>query len=111
MLKKIGIPAVALFGLMALASPPKASAAVRFGIAIGGPVYRAPAPVYRYADPYYAAPYDYGYAAPVYAPAPVLSFGFGSGYGYGYRNYDRDRYYNRGFRGNEFRGRGFEHRR
>jgi hypothetical protein len=100
MLKKIGFSALALFAVMVLASPPRASAAVRFGLVVGGPVYRAPAPVYSYpyADPYYAAPaYDYGYVA----PAPLYSYPYGYyGGGYGFR--DHDRYLDRG---HQYRGR------
>lgn len=51
--KKLSIPVVALLGMLVLLTPPQASARVRFGISIGGPVYTAP-----------VAPYSYGYAYP-----------------------------------------------
>ena len=96
MLKKIGLPMLALAGMLVFAAPPKADARVRFGIGIGGPVYTAPVPAYPYG---YAAPYAYGpnyYAAPApvypydygYAPYAYpyygggVSFGFGGGHGY-----------------------------
>jgi len=50
MLKKIGLPVMALAAMLAVA-PHQAKAAVRFGIVIGAPAY----PVY-----------------PVYPPAPVV---------------------------------------
>ena len=114
MFKKLGFAAVALFGLMVLANPPQASAAVRFGVVVGGPVYTAPAPVYSYpdpyADPYYSYPPSYGYG--YVAPAPVYSYPYSYGYGYyggyGYRDHyrDYDRRYDRGYRGGYgFRGR------
>ena len=54
MLKKIGLPAIALLGMLSFA-PHKADAAVRFGVYVGAPVYRAP--VY-----------------PVCPPAPVVVY-------------------------------------
>ena len=54
MLRKLGIPALALAALMTIV--PAASAGVRFRVGIGGPVY-APAPYYGYYyNPYYAYP-------------------------------------------------------
>ncbi|MGO4885311.1 MAG: hypothetical protein ACLP59_31470 [Bryobacteraceae bacterium] len=50
MLKKIGVPVIALIGMLAMA-PHSASAAVRFGVVVGAPAY----PVY-----------------PVCRPAPVV---------------------------------------
>ncbi len=50
MLKKIGLPVIALAGMLAMA-PHQANAAVRFGFTVGAPVY----PVY-----------------PVCRPAPVV---------------------------------------
>jgi hypothetical protein len=47
MLKKIGLPVIALLGMLAMA-PHQANAGVRFGVAIGAPAYRYrvyPAPV------------------------------------------------------------------
>ncbi len=109
MLKKIGLPMLALAGLLAFAAPRAAEARVHIGVAIGGPVYAAPVAPYAY-------PYQYGYAPPAYAdpyyappayvaPAPVvvnpyLTFGFGGGWG-GYSH----GYVGHGYaRGHEFRG-------
>ena len=64
MLKRIGLPAIALLGMLTMAAAPAAQAGVRFGVYFGGP-----APVYRYAPPpvpYYAAPAP-AYAYPNYA--------------------------------------------
>jgi hypothetical protein len=59
MLRKIGLPAIALLGLLAMA-PHAAQAAVRFGVVVGAPA--CPRHVY----PVYPAP-------PVaVAPAPVM---------------------------------------
>lgn len=69
MLKKMGIPLVALFALLLFVNPTPAKAGIHFGVAVGGPAYVAPVPAY----PAYA--YPYGYAAPYY------------GYGYGYAPY------------------------
>jgi hypothetical protein len=73
MLKKIGLPMMALFGLLALAPLNQAKAAVRFGVYVGAPAYTypvypsypvAPAPAYVYAAPVVPAPaYVYPYAA------------------------------------------------
>jgi hypothetical protein len=63
MLKKIGLPILALAAVMAFAAPQKADARVRFGVSIGGPVYVAPAPAPYAYDPYYAG--DPYYVAPV----------------------------------------------
>jgi hypothetical protein len=60
MLKKIGLSAIALIGMLAIA-PHQANAAVRFGVRIGRPAYAYPVyPVY----PTY----------PVY-PAPAVVYG------------------------------------
>ena len=87
MIKKLGIPILALAALLCFGAPRKAEAAVRFGIGVGV------APAYPYYSPYYAAPvpyspyvdpYDYaypGYVAP-YAAAP---YGYGYGFGLGWR--------------------------
>ena len=94
MLKKLGLPMMALAALMVFAAPQKADARVRFGVAIGGPVYTAPVPVAPYAYGYsypqypntYAAPapvdpyYDYGYAAPTPYYGGGFSIGFGGGH-------------------------------
>jgi hypothetical protein len=68
MLKKLGLPIIALAALMAFAAPQKADARVRFGISFGAPVYTAPVPV---------APYAYGYSYPAYHVDP---YAYGNGY-------------------------------
>jgi hypothetical protein len=55
-LKRLGLPTLALAGLMMFVGAPKANAAVRFGIGIGVPY------AYSYPNPYYAYPYAYPYA-------------------------------------------------
>ncbi|MGA2131602.1 MAG: hypothetical protein ABSH50_04730 [Bryobacteraceae bacterium] len=62
MLKKIGLPAIALLGMLAFAPHP-AKAGVRFGVYVGAPVYTAP--VYPAYPPVAIVP----------APAPVVVFG------------------------------------
>ena len=86
MLKKIGLPIIALAGVMAFGAPRAAQARVHFGVAIGGPVYTAPVAPYPYPYAYGPAPYVDPYYAPTYvAPAPyVPSFGIGVGIGGGY---------------------------
>ncbi|HLY16189.1 MAG TPA: hypothetical protein VKR61_03145 [Bryobacteraceae bacterium] len=59
MLRKLGIPTLVLAGAL-MAIP--ASAAVRFGVRIGGPYYAPAYPYYTYCDPYYGCPsYPYVY--------------------------------------------------
>ena len=59
MFKKIGLPAIALLGMLAMA-PHQAKAAVRFGVVVGRPAYAYP--VYPVCPP-----------APVaVVPAPVI---------------------------------------
>jgi hypothetical protein len=112
MIKKIGLPLVALTAALAFAAPKQADARVRFGVSIGGPVYVGPAPYVPYAypayNPYYAAPYPaYVAPAPVYV-GPSVGIGYGWGGGYGYR---RPAVVSRGYYGG-FRGRsGFRGRR
>jgi hypothetical protein len=72
MLRKLGIPALVLGALMTIV--PAASAGVRFGVGIGGPVYAPAYPYYGYYGPYYGYPYVYG--------------GWGWGHGY-YRHWHR----------------------
>ena len=65
MLKKLGIPTLALIAMLTLISPPTANARVRFGVTVGSPyyyTYQAPYP-YVYSYPY---PYYYSYPRPVY---------------------------------------------
>lgn len=77
LLKKLGIPTLALAGTMALFSPSPANAAVRFGVGVGVAPYYAP---YAYPNPYYAYPY-YGYPY-AYAPYGVYGgWGWGGGWG------------------------------
>jgi uncharacterized membrane protein YgcG len=87
-LKKIGLPMMALAGLLAFGAPRAAQARVHFGVALGAPVYAAPVAPYPYGYPY-AAPYVDPYYAPTYvAPAPYVdpyfSVGIGGGWGGGY---------------------------
>ena len=93
MLKKIGIPVVALLALAAIISPAPAKAEVHFGVGVyaAPPVYAYPAPAYP--EYYYDAPYTYTYPAPAYG----YYRGYYGGHGY-YRHYDRDdyRHYYRG---------------
>jgi hypothetical protein len=53
MLKKLGIPTLALVAMLTLFSPPTANARVRVGVTVGSPYY--------YAYPAYPAPYVYSY--------------------------------------------------
>jgi len=96
MLKKLGLPMIALAGLLTFAAPQKADAKIHFGIGIGGPVYTAPVPpAYPYNYNYY--PYDYGYAYPYVAPAYPYAYDYpyygGSyfGFGFGGHHHDYDR--------------------
>src|ERR1700743_2793142 len=97
MIKKIGLPLIALTAVLAFATPKQADARVRFGVAIGGPVYTAPVPYAYPYNPYYAAPYPGypGYIAPTPYVGPSVGvgigigggwggYGYGRGYGYGY---------------------------
>jgi len=79
------IGGAALAAAMLFAAPSKANAQVRFGVAIGGPVYRPIArPIYVAPRPVYVAPpppveyRPYGYYRPYYRPyyyRPGVSFG------------------------------------
>ena len=63
MLKKLGIPTLALVAMLTLISPPTANARVRFGVTVGSPYY------YTYPAPYpyvYSYPYYYSHPRPVY---------------------------------------------
>ncbi len=79
MLKRIGLPAIALLGMLTMVAAPAAQAGVRFGVYIGGRV-----PVYRYAPP--PPPY---YAAPVY---PAYGWGEHRRYEFRDRRWDRRDY-------------------
>jgi hypothetical protein len=115
MIKKIGLPLIALTAMLAFATPKQADARVRFGVSIGAPVYAGPAPYVPYGypayNPYYAAPYPaYVAPGPVYV-GPSVGVGFGWGGGYGGYGYSRPAIVNRGYNGG-FRGRsGFRGRR
>jgi hypothetical protein len=117
MLKKLGLSAIALLGILLIAPAQQAKAGVHFGIGVGV----APAvPYYGYAappapDPYYSAPYDpyaYGYntpyVAPYVTPSYVYPYSYGGYYGGGWgRGYGHD--YRGAYRGgwgggHEFRG-------
>ena len=76
MLKKIGIPLMALAAMVTLVPTPKANAAVRFGISVGRPAYSYPVDPYAYSSPY-ANDY-YGYQGYPSYQAPI--------YGYSYNN-------------------------
>ena len=68
MLKKLGIPTLALVAMLTLISPPSANARVRFGVTVGSPyyyTYSAPYP-YVYSPYAYSYPYYYSYPRPVY---------------------------------------------
>jgi hypothetical protein len=66
MLKKIGLPAIALLGMLAMA-PHQANAAVRFGVVIGAPVYTYP--VYpAYVPPVAVVPGPVVVAGPLVGP-------------------------------------------
>jgi hypothetical protein len=70
MLKKIGLPVIALLGMLAVA-PHQARAGVRFGVAIGAPVYTNPAyPAYPVYPPVAVAP------APVVVGRPFVRHDF-----------------------------------
>jgi len=78
MLRRIGILLIVLAALLFLTSPPQASAAVRFGMYVGQPVYTYyPAYTYTY-TPYPYRYYYYRDTAPVYysyaAPVHVYSY-------------------------------------
>jgi hypothetical protein len=73
LLRKLGVPAVALAGMLALFTPSHADARVRFGVGIGV----APYPVYPYYGPHYGYPYGYVYGG---------GWGHGHYYHHGYHS-------------------------
>jgi hypothetical protein len=75
MLKKVGLPLLALAALMMVIPAQKANAAVRFGVTVGGPAYAYPAYPGPYAYPY-PGPYFNAYPSYV-APAPGYVYGYG----------------------------------
>src|SRR5271170_7865025 len=76
-LKKLGLPMLALAGVLMFVGTPKADAAVRFGVGIGVGGYY-PGYAYPYAYPGYAYPYayPYGYGYPYYGGVGVYG-GYG----------------------------------
>jgi hypothetical protein len=86
MLKKLGIPILAVAAIL-LITPPHANAAVRFGVYVGAPVYSYPA--YTYYTPYY-----YSYPAYSYYSYPAYSYYAYPRYSYSYhyRRYSRPYY-------------------
>lgn len=79
--RKLGVPAVALAGLMALFTPSPANAKVHFRIGVGvEPAY----PVYPYAYPYYGPYYSYPYG-----------YYYGGHWGWGHVHHHHYRYYRR----------------
>ncbi|HLJ16392.1 MAG TPA: hypothetical protein VKV15_17975 [Bryobacteraceae bacterium] len=89
MLRKLGLPVLALAALLTLAMPAPAKAGVHFGFYVG-PSYVVPAVPYAYPAPYpysYVPPYDY-YAYPPY-PGPAYIYPYGvypHGYWYGHHD-------------------------
>src|SRR3979409_694046 len=72
-LKKLGLPVLALAGVMMFVGAPKADAQVRFGVYLGGPTYPYAYSypngyAYPYYDPY---AYPYGYSYPYYGVGGV----------------------------------------
>jgi hypothetical protein len=106
MLKKIGIPMMALAAMLILAAPPQASAAVRFGVYVGGPAYAYPA--YPYSDAYPNTGYYNAYPAyPAYPyPAPAYVYPYRSWRGHEYREFRDRRHESREREWREREGRG-----
>ena len=113
MLKKLGVPVIALAAMLTLFTPHAANAKGhwRFGVSVGAPVYGYPYysyPYYAPYDPYYYGPY-YGYT-PYYSPDPYSTFGYYGGWGHHERH---ERLEHRGFENRGNRGvthvRGGEH--
>ncbi len=74
MLKKLGLPFLAMMGMLAFATPKPADARVHFGVAIGAP------PAY----PYYCSAYD-PYCSPyTYSPYAYSPYVYNYPYAYGY---------------------------
>ena len=106
MLKKVGLPLLALAALLMAVPAQKANAAVRFGVTVGGPAYAYPA---------YPGPYAYPYSDPYYNPYPSYVVPApGYVYGGGWRDHEwrehraPEHYERRDFRGGrgEHEGRG-----
>src|SRR5512146_3221556 len=103
MFKKLGLPMLALGGMLAFVAPhpAKAGGGVHFGITLGNPVYEYPVP---YATPY-VAPYAYSYPYYSYPYSYVAPY-----YGFrGHEHFEHERH-ERERRGEAFRyNRGFSH--
>src|SRR3954468_24400696 len=74
MLKRLGVPLLALAALFSV-NPKPADARVHVGVYLGAPAYAAPVP-----DPYYYSPYAYDpyyepYYEPYYSYPPAYSYG------------------------------------
>ena len=80
MLKKLGLPTLALVAMLTLFSPPMANARVRVGVTVGSPYY--------YTYPAYSSPYVYSYPYYYSYPRPVYVYP---------RWHHRHRYYYRGY--------------
>jgi hypothetical protein len=109
MLKKLGIPILAVVAILMMAGAPQASARVHFGVGVvvGPPYYAYPLGPYAYSAPYPYAypPYYYGYPGPYYYGYGPGVYGYWrGGHHYGYRDYG---YRGRGFRGYRGGGRGY----
>jgi hypothetical protein len=104
MLKRIGIPVIALAAMLTLFSPHQASAAVRFGVYVGAPLYRAYPPYPPYAYPYPVPDY-YGYPSAYAYPTPYYTYSRPYVYRtWRWRNHERREWLEH--RGREFRERG-----
>ena len=96
MLKRTGLAMLTLLAVLALANPPAAHAAVRFGVTVG-PQY-----------PYPVAPYSYAYPYGYYPDYPYPYYGYPYGYGYPsgglgfyWGGHHDDRYYGHDDRGRQ----------
>jgi hypothetical protein len=77
MLKKLGLPTLALVAMLTLISPPAASARVRVGVTVGSPYY--------YTYPAYPSPYVYSY--PYYYSYPRSVYVYPSWHRHRYHSY------------------------
>ena len=84
MLRKIGIPLLALVAFLLVISPPQASAKWHFGVYVGPPVYTYPPAPYVYGYPYSYPypPYSRYYVQPGYA----YPYGYSTYYSWGGRH-------------------------
>ena len=92
------LTALLIGGILVVASGTAAAGGnVSFGISIGVPVYAAPVyappPVVYYpaAPVYYGPPVVYHNPRPYYAPAAVFRYNNGRGWGHGHRHHVRHR--------------------